>query len=196
MNETNRSYKLPNLLLNDEAVAEIRNSPFDSLTSLNILIFPLPPDVNCSGTVSSLRFCYRTRDADSFDQEHLVFTLWIMKRSGLNLNITNSIAVHSTPREDICTEELLKRQYCCDTILLNTTDKFSLPSENFSFGITSPFNNPVSLLKYSPFDLTSLRVNHYRFRNIPTPSVGSVYTLDNGDSDRTPLRLFQFIIGK
>ena len=192
MNETNRSYTLPNLLLNDKAVAEV-GSLLRGSSLLHIHIFPLLPDLNCSGIISSLRFCYKTSSV-FFDQEHLVFTLWIMRRGGLNLNITNSIVVNSTPREDICTAGDLKFQYCCDTILLNMTDRFSIPLENFAFGITSP----GFLLRYPALNFQSLQVDHYRFLNIPTPSVGSVYTVEDSDSLETDrgLRLFQFIIGK
>lgn len=195
LNETDMSYKLPDLPLNDEVVAEVR-SMLETSSTLFYHIFPLPPDLNCSGTVSSLRFCYST-SSSFLDQEQLAFTLLIMKRNGLDLNITHSIAVHSTPREEICTRELL--QYCCDTISLNMMDGFSLPSENFSFGISS-LESTVRLLEYSDFHFPSLEVDHYRISNLdfPTPSVGSVYTLDDSDSlesDRA-LRLFQFIIGK
>ena len=195
LNETKRSYKLPDLPLNDEAVAEIRSMLL--LSSLLFYhIFPLPPDMNCSGTVSSLRFCY-TASSSFLDQEQLAFTLLIMKRNGLDLNITKSIAVRSTPREGICTRELI--QYCCDTVSLDLMDRFSLPSENFTFGISS-LDSTVRLLEYSDFHFPSLQVEHYRIPNLdfPTPSVGSVYTLEDSDSLETDrgLRLFQFIIGK
>ena len=152
LNETDRSYRLPDLPLNDTAAAQDADIRISNNTFFNFL---LPQDVNCSGTVTSLRFCYASNGRAFRQRLSLNFTL----RRGRKLS---PIPFHSIPRDEICTWTMRRRQFrlfCCDTILLNITDQFSLPLENFSF---TRQRSAVRLLAYSRGQFPSLLIDHYR----------------------------------
>lgn len=72
--ELNRYY-LPSL-----PPASSINTLTVGLSDLDVIhIFPLPPNLNCSGTVSEIKYCYDTNETDGFD----VFTLLILNQNGL-----------------------------------------------------------------------------------------------------------------
>ena len=152
MNETDRSYRLPDLPLNDTAAAQDADIRISDNTFFN---FSLPQDANCSGTVASLRFCYATTNGGAPSRN---FTLQTMRRRGLDLS---PITFHSIPRREICTRTRIIQHrrvfFCCDTSLLNITDQFSLQLENFSFEIRSA----ARLLAYSRGQFPSLQMDHY-----------------------------------
>ena len=164
---------------------------FPSVTSEDYII-PVPSALNCSGTVSAIRYCYT---GDSIGTEQSVFTLLTLQQNNLDFNITDVIPVMSTPTNEICTERSYfwrKRQFCCDTLPLEMMDRFSLPVQFFAFGVI-PTNN---LLMYSII-FPSFRVEHYRYAHsvIGTPTTGNTIPLNTRGSDRA-LFLLQFFISK
>ena len=197
MEELTEQYTLPDVVLNDQTVARFSLTYFHSEITL-VYVFPLPDSLNCQGDVSALRFCYSSKETH-FDTEQPVMTLLTMRQSGLTLNITNAIPVHSTPSEQICTTSLFSSsKLCCDTVRLNAQDQFSLPSANFAFGIIRA-NSTAELLAYISHEHFDLVVEHYRFSLdlFPPPAVGNSYTMarDYIKTDNT-LRLLQFVMGK
>ena len=134
-------------------------------------IYSIPStQVNCSGTVSAVEYCYRDGNGRALP----AFTLLILEQNGLNFRITDRIEVRTTPHSQICTENLLSIQYCCDTTSLNMADHFILPTSNFAFGIAIPLSS-VSLLGFR----SSLQVAHYQVAQTVIPSVGSTFSVGN-----------------
>jgi hypothetical protein len=140
--------------------------------------------------VSAVRYCYWS---DQLGNEKLVFTLLILERSGQNFTTRNVINVRSTPTAGICTRGRanfllvhVTLQYCCDTLHLNTTDQFYLPTPNFAFGITAQSGVGVlgGLLSFNASH-SQYAVEHYR-------PVGNTVKFE---TDRR-LRLFKFELSK
>ena len=157
-----------------------------------VYIFPVPM-VNCSGTVSAIRHCYVT-NMGLTGMEEPVFTLITLEKASLRLTIDKAISVQSTPSQEICSPTTALTQLCCDTFSLTEMDQFSLPSQNFAFGIVRT-NSAVNLLAYME---GSFQLEHYRAPvvDFPAPVPGNTYTLadENAETDRT-LRILQFNIG-
>jgi len=186
-------YTLPNLPLADvEEVARTGESLLASDPRV-VYIFPVPP-VNCSGTVSAVRYCYSVR-SDSISEEQFILTVLIMAQRDHTFAITYAIDVYSTMSTKLCTKRKFNNiWFCCDT---SSIDEFTYPnSSHFVFGIVGR----VHLLGYSGEHFPSYLVEHYRLAQAVPPSlaVGDTYTIANGitlQSNRA-LSLFQFIIGK
>ena len=149
-------------------------------------IYSVPStQVNCSGTVSAVEYCYRG-STGQLGTELLAFTLLTLEQNGLDFTITDRIEVRTTPRSQICTGDRLlfpSNQYCCDTTSLNMADHFILSASNFAFGITIPTSS-VSLLGYQSL----FQVAHYQ---AVIPSVGSTFSVSNQVTQGLRLLRFQ-----
>ena len=179
LDTANNRYLLPDLDIGDDSdVARSALISSDTSTSVDY-IFPVPSALNCSGTVSAIRFCYT---GDSIGTEQSVFTLLTLQQNNLDFTITDVIPVRSTPTTEICTVGFLlfvgTVQYCCDTLSLDMMDRFSLPAPNFAFGVLP---EDSSLLTYHPSISANsvFLVEHFRFPNtvIGTATSGSTFSL-------------------
>ena len=134
-------------------------------------IYPVPStQVNCSGTVSAVEYCYRGSDGQ-LGNELLAFTLLTLEQNGLNFRVTGRIDIRTTPHS--CT----RSPYCCDTTSLNMAGHFILPAPNFAFGIAIPHSS-VILLEYN----SSLQAAHYQTSQtvMGTFSVGKMDLVTQG----------------
>ena len=150
-----------------------------------VSIYPLFPELNCSGTVTEVGFCYYGFDAASFS-EHLIFTLLTLEQNEPdNLIVSNIIPVYSTPSLKTCTMS----GSCCDVMEL---DRFHLPTENFAFGLVG---TEIRLLTFARS--TSVRVEHHRLgaSELDELIVGDTISVDSLTRDRS-LKFFQFFISK
>jgi len=182
----------------DEAVASMRLTLLtaDDLNPVgHLIVYPVPPTLNCSGVVSTMDYCYAVLSIQ-LNSERLIFTFLILEQDDLSFNVIKRVEVHSTPSEGICTRNdigLLRVQYCCDKISLNS---FSLPTPNFAFGVITTVNNP---LVYNAANYPTLTVEQYRTTqdSVTIPDVGGTFTLSESNrvTDRA-LGLIQFSIGK
>lgn len=184
LNTSSNLYSLPSL---EDTGRFIVPSATDEIS-----IYPVPLGLNCSGTVLALGYCYRV-DSNQLETRNLIFTLLTLVQNELSLMVTDIIPVYSTPTDQTCDPVLLPyafNHYCCDFLLLNTVNQFSLPAPNFAFGIVI---SEISLLAFHP--LLSIRVEHHRLSESGLPAVGDTISVDNTTTDRS-LRLFQFFISK
>ena len=113
-------------------------------------MFPLPPELNCSGTVSQISYCY---EPITLNLPQIVLQLLILEQSGDNFTLLNSIDVQSTPTDSVCFDV----DFCCDITTLAEKDRFQLPSPNFAFGTVS------SSLWAIRSRVSEFRVEHYQF---------------------------------
>ena len=183
-------YYLPNLPEgNDRAVAVLFGS-YISSSAGTAYIYPVPStQVNCSGTVSAVEYCYRG-NTGQLGTELLAFTLLTLEQNGSNFRVTDRIDIRTTPHSQICTRFLLTTtQYCCDITSLNMADRFILPAPNFAFDIAIPPSS-VSLLGFR----SSLQVAHYQEAQTVIPSVGSTFSV--GNTVIQGLRLLRFHMSK
>jgi hypothetical protein len=191
----NNSYSLPDLdILSDQQ--DVFNSRFSLVSTFSneLLIFPLPPTLNCNGTVTAVRHCYNSLGIE-LGSEKLVFTLLTLEQNnGQNFTIRNMINVTSTPTADICimADMFNLQHYCCDNLQLDTADMFDLPTSNFAFGILQ--SGSGDLLTYFGTNSFQYAVEHYRPGSVDI-TVGSTISVGSLRTDRL-LTLSKFIISK
>ena len=182
------SYHFPNLPLNDQTIAgdDFRNRRIDSSSGVTYIYPVSSTQVNCSGTVTALSYCYTARGQTRTEQ--LAFTFSTLEQtSSNNFRVTDRIEVYTTPRNEICTTSN-GRQFCCDMMPLDMTDYFILPAaSNFVFGITIPQTSP------SLINVLGLRmplVPHYQANQLETMITVGQQVLNQGQ------RLFSLRISK
>lgn len=155
-----------------------------------LYIYPLPLSLNCSGTVSSIGYCYF--DDRDLTTSTLIFTLFTLEQDGMDFNISKRIEMFSTPDAQKCTAAS-DGQYCCDTYVLSKRDRFHLPTLNFAFGILTDF--VVLLLGFSnEYIVQQYNGGHYSQGNSGLLQVGNIINNPSIVPGRG-LRLFQFFIG-
>ena len=109
-------------------------------------IYPVPStQVNCSGTVLAVEYCYKS-SSRQLGTEQPAFTLLTLEQNGLNFTVTDRIEVRTTPRPQICTQ-VGQVTFCCDTTSLNMSDQFPLPAPSFAFGAI--ISTDISLLGFN-----------------------------------------------
>ena len=164
---------LPQLEGNDGTVADAALSgSYSTSFSGRTYIYPVSlTQVNCSGTVSAIKYCYMYKgNSRQLGNELLAFTLLTLEQNGLNFRITDRIEVRTTPRSQICTERSSLSQYCCDTTSLNMVDHFILPASNFAYGIAIP---PVGVrLLGSNYPCHQVYKPQYQTLNVGSTFVG------------------------
>ena len=170
--------------------------------STGVDIFSIPSTLNCTGTVSAINHCYvGTRNDVAYGTDYLVFTLLILKQTGLNFTLTDIIDVRSTPMDQKCMDATLLRgtlRFCCDSMPLGALDQFTLPSQNFAFG-TVPVLSPVVQLKYYTKFFPEFQVEKHTFptSELGVLAIGETFTLNNTNRKTdAALRLLQFVISK
>lgn len=184
LNITNNQFSLPNVL--DQAAFEdsaaVANGGSIIASNPNIVyVFPVPEILNCRGTVSAIRYCYRV--SRSYFETGLHCWPWNTQHSTASGAVVCMISVYSTPTSQICTEKIIQvifrvkyYLYCCDSMSLNMMDKFHLPASNFAFGIVHA--SSASLLTFSTSSI-GYTVECYSEAKGPVslpPVEGTVYT--------------------
>ena len=136
-----------------------------------------------------MRFFYNPMLVDQ--SSRVVFTLLTLEQNGLSFVITDKIN-HSEQASANCTTLAGSSQMICsDTMILDEDSIFSLPVDNFAFGIVSS-----SLYAMRFFELPEFRVEHYRFdHESPFPNGVSNFTLNGSIRNDRALRLVEFGIG-
>lgn len=157
----------------------------------DVLIYPLPPMLNCSGTVKGVWYQYGVFSSQ-LRTSHLIFTLLTLKQNGSSLTVTDVIPIHSTPRNQICGPVHTRYNFCSDFMPFGPENQFHLPSANFAFGIIS---TDISLLAFYP--LSPIQVEHHRLNSLELDSISvhDTISVDNITLDMT-LRILKFIISK
>ena len=153
----------------------------------DILIYPLPPTLNCRGTVTKVLYKYGISNS-LLGTDHLIFTILTLKQNGLSLTVTDVIPIHSTPTNQKCIRAP-KFSFCLDIMPFGPENQFHLPASNFAFGIIP---TDISLLAYRP--IVPIRVGHHRLNSSGLNSQDTI-SVDNTTLDLT-LRFLKFIISK
>lgn len=189
-------YSLPDLPVMDHQAIVNEPTRFSISKDSSLVIYPVPPVLNCNGTISALDFCYRERNVSSFNTEAHVFTLLILNKDSSSFTVTNRIAVRSTASNNSCAIHQFSQvevQYCCDRFSLDTQDWFDLPGPNFAFGIITETTR--ALVVYETRSFTNLIAQAFQ-HDIEGDilAVGNTITLT--EQDMSALRMFNFVLGK
>lgn len=194
-------HSLPDLPVTDSRNLVSEPTRFGAPRATELSFYPVPPTLNCTGTVLAVDFCYSEYNRDHFDTEEHVFTLLTLNKNGFSFTVSDVIPVHSKPSSGICTNYRFSssnvRRYCCDRFMLDSQDWFSLPAPNFAFGITTFPRTSRNLLAYHVGDFSSLRVREFRYNIDEDPIAGATINLTEQQrfSDRA-LMMFNFVLGK
>ena len=197
-NDTSNTYYFPNVDI--ELLSLLYAKIFLVPSTAGVAyIYPVSStQVNCSGTVSAVEYCY-TVGREQLGTEQLAFTLLTLEKNGLDLEeVRKEIEVQTTPQSEICPLSGPRNHYyCCDITPLDITDQLPLPHTDFDFGIIIPDSN-VNLLGYNPLFNRALQVENYQIRTSSIPATGfNTISLTNTrkTTDQT-LRLLRFHIGE
>ena len=206
LNVTSNQFSLPNVL--DEAGFQYSPAVPDRVVSIlnknMVYVFPIPELLNCRGTASAIRYCYRVYTHTEGEYPKAIeFSLLAMEQIAEHSFRTDRvIAIYSAPTSQLCTEHFVPSvaetyyRYCCDSMSLNTIDTFRLPASNFAFGIVYDSNTALVFLTSS----TGLKVERYSEAKglVSSPPVeGTEYTFSPSSREtNNTLLLFQFYISK
>ena len=197
----NESYTLPDLGEWDSVIVFSQIGTALQLASLNnVDIYPVPPTLNCSGTVSAVKYCYGSSETIGINS--LVFTLLILEKNGLRFRVTDVIQVQHRSNTNCIAksrytlEGLIDGsdpQYCCSSMNL---EQFHIPQPNFAFAVVPAH----SIIAYNPTSFPDYKVEKYSFPKSVLHTliaVGDTFTLTN-TSRRTneSLLVIQFVISK
>ena len=151
----------------------------------------LPPQYeygrNCSGSVLSIKFCYKltyNQWMSIYNQDIPIFNI-VLGRTQVNSSfiVSRNISVISRPTTNICTQKTGNGWWCCDHFNSNGQSLFQILSSKFVYGIFPHF----SLITFRK----SLNVSWYPVSTF-NEHTGS-YSLH---ARRTaPLVLLQFLTG-
>lgn len=180
----------------DVALEALRGNLQGSVLN-RVYIYPIPPaQVNCSGNISTIQFCYRS-DRRLTTEQH-IFTLLALDQTGLNFRITKIIDVQSTPFDPICTPvRFTIYEFCCDILVLDTFDHFQLPT---AFGIVILDPAVINLLGFGVEDYTQYQVEDLFLTTqeaIGNITTGRTFTLTNDSRIiNQTLRILEFTISE
>ena len=118
-------------------------------------IFTIPsesPLRNCSGTVVSLQYCYKTINNNSISKN--AFNFLSLSQDGTQFTVKSRVAI----QRSCCNLRI-----CCCTTFLRQKDRFNITCKKFVFGVV--INNNVQPLAFAPSITTEYHVEQYRVRN-------------------------------
>ena len=196
-------YSLPDLQLRGFQTT-LPNSVFPVPMRTELSIYPVPPASlqgdQCSGTVTTVEFCYAENNLTLFFSENYAFTLLILRQSSnaLNFTVLDVIPIRNVPSPSECSNLTLSHitvEYCCSNHSLHPSNWFHLPaSSDFAFAITNQGWASRTILEYNSPLVQHMRHN---IQNGGIPAVGSRLTFRQEDvkADRG-LKVFKFLIGE
>lgn len=183
----NNRYFLPNLGLGNHSLSEESSESVAQSDINSAIIFPVPPMLNCSGTVSEIEYCY---NAIGFPTGLVVFTLSILeKKNEETFLVTNTVSIQSS-NNCPTTGGFSQFQFCCGTLTLHSSDQFHLPTENFAFGIVT-LSSSRTLAAFPSTVSPQYLVEHYTVSVTEVPVMGDTLRVGSTETNKT-LRLLQF----
>ena len=90
-------------------------------------------ELNCTGLVTALEFCYTTTIAPSDNSAREAFNFLLLNRQTSNrFEVVKSILVRATPSQANCMNSNPRR--CCEVMEFNPQDQFNITSPNLAIG--------------------------------------------------------------
>ena len=174
------------------------SNDFESSIESRTYIYPITSSqVNCSGVVDAVEFCYRATDND-YGTDLAIFHLSVLQGAA-NTNdftVAKYFAVMSTPSRDKCTgSPISSNTYCCDKVSIGTQNQFQIAAPNLAYGVTLPSSTNPNLVRWSEGRYPQYTVGHYTSSD--SPSIGEVYRFDSNELVVTEAHhLLRLAIGK
>ena len=94
-------------------------------------------ELNCTGLVTALEFCYTTTIPPNNQTTTNFFNFQMLKmKTGNVFEVNKTILVRATPSAANCTNSNPRR--CCEIMQFDTQDQFNITSPNLAFAIGPP----------------------------------------------------------
>lgn len=198
--EDNFNYLFPNLWGNRNPDPSLWQ---DSMQGVSY-VYPIPSEVNCSGDITGIQFCYRTSNT-AIQQ---VFNFLILSISDSYVDVLESIALNSTDKNstsmnpgmnnssddtNICMSFNDTIFYCCDTVVFERY-MFQFPSKNLAIGITISTSTESILQEFHESYSQNYNVSSY-FVNTNLME-GSTYNFTNAIFSNETIHVIRLLIGK
>ena len=153
-------------------------------------VFTIPavgPERNCSGTVTSLQFCYHVDSANG--GARTIFDFLVLGRNSNTFTVIDKFPVRTNPRGCVS-------NYCCTSDDLSGSNEFESPMTEFSIGlvVSNDAARPVAFRSSA----TEYNIPQYQSAlGLSGPQDGGTFTLGAQDLvDGNSLFLLRFFLGK
>lgn len=150
-------------------------------------VYQIPPSVltNCSGTITTINYCYQSEDSGG---NKTVFTFFVLQDENPNtLRIVDRFDVWSKPTNDTCHPNIGGK--CCDSFDVPRTNL----SLNITFGVLTDGTSGYNLLAFHSTDRDNVGPG-FLLTATEQVTIGEEFTRQTVTS--IVLRLLQFVISK
>ena len=99
-------------------------------------VYPInSSELNCTGLVTALEFCYTTTIPPTNPQNPNTFRFLILTRThGNTFEVTKSVLLTTNPARSTCINMDMSTNKCCQVHAFSQEEDFHLPSPNSAFG--------------------------------------------------------------
>ena len=114
--------------------SEIFQFTWQSSTVEKTYVYPINSNqLNCTGLVTALEFCYTTATGLNDNSARDVFNFLLLNRQTGNVSeVVKSILVRANPSQATCMSSNSRR--CCEVMEFNPQDQFNITSPNLAIG--------------------------------------------------------------
>ena len=172
---------------NAAAFSAGQNANLTMLRESITYIFTIPPR-DCSGTFTTLQYCYQT----NITQGRAIYSFNFITRNGLRFTINGNILVVPSVSERDCTTLSADLQLCCETRQLQPSEQISIPPSQFLFGLVSRNMQFLSFVDSATF----FHVERAEIGVAVIAQISGGLTISGGGifTDRS-IALFRFLMG-
>ena len=180
----------------------------DASTAVFTFIFHPPATRNCSGTLTTIEYCYLLADRELFNDEHFLFNLSLLSpESGdgneeddeddsdrVSVRVSQVFSIRSTPTTELCKRQPNNKAVCCDTMLLTNVQ---ITSMDEYYGITISNSNAMPLvLNASVPSHSEFRVPVYRLQSSIQNNGDILHIISSVPPYESGVALLRFLIGE
>ena len=145
----------------------------------------------------AIQYCYEAKNIDRDEAVDVLNFLSLRSNTSgtLTYTVDSIFTIQSTPTAAMCTDPPGRiKQVCCDTASVSVTDRPTIPSSSYSFGIAVIDKDVKPLAFDGP--ATVYLVEHYQDESFGNagPSLGDIITPAESVTDQF-LLLLRMIIG-
>ena len=194
---------IPDLYFDHTNAAAFRTGDGANLTTVTstessrtIFIYTTPPESVCSGTVTTIQYCYHT----TINNDRNLLRFLTLSRDGFSFTVNvSNIVLRPVPQDNVCSDYPGSNGHriCCDTTNLTAINRqFRIPS-NFTFDVILLGNSNVRPLAFSGTTDMKYQFPHFMTRlTTSNPLTGSIFTLSEKDyqSDRYLLLMRLYLL--
>ncbi len=133
---------------------------------------------NCSGTITTIEFCYETKES-SLNQPQGVFDLlFLAQREAMTFTVERIIYVTTTPRNNTsCTASENGVYVCCESEFLSEVEHFQVPTPNSTYIGVRSTQTRNSILHFA--NATAFGANEFVILNDSTVGAKFEFTAAN-----------------